>query len=42
MNLMPAMNLEFEFDREILEQGELISDKLNLLRLEQYPPNATK
>ncbi|TIT81449.1 MAG: MerR family transcriptional regulator, partial [Mesorhizobium sp.] len=23
-------------------QGELISDKLNLLRFEQYPPDATK
>ncbi|MCW0000600.1 plasmid partitioning protein RepA [Pararhizobium sp. YC-54] len=31
-----------DFDEEILEQGELISDKLNMLRLEQYPPNAEK
>ncbi|MGX5844981.1 plasmid partitioning protein RepA [Mesorhizobium sp. ArgA1] len=42
MNLMLDRELEFEFDEEILEQGELISDKLNMLRLEQYPPNATK
>ena len=33
---------ELDFDEEILEQGELISDKLNMLRLEQYPPNAQK
>ncbi|MEX8139974.1 plasmid partitioning protein RepA [Acinetobacter baumannii] len=33
---------EFEFDKEILENGELISDKLNMLRLEQFPPNALK
>jgi chromosome partitioning protein len=26
----------------ILQQGELISDKLNILRLEHYPPDATK
>lgn len=31
-----------DFDEEILEQGELISDKLNMLRMEQYPPNAEK
>lgn len=42
MNLMPDHDLEFDFDEEILEQGELISDKLNMLRLEQYPPNAMK
>ncbi|RWB68873.1 plasmid partitioning protein RepA [Mesorhizobium sp.] len=42
MNLMLDRELDFEFDEEILEQGELISDKLNMLRLEQYPPNATK
>jgi chromosome partitioning protein len=41
MNL--AMKIEaLDFDDEILEQGELISDKLNMLRLEQYPPNAQK
>lgn len=33
---------ETDFDEEILQQGELISDKLNMLRLEQYPPNAEK
>ncbi len=42
MNLMPDHDLGFEFDEMILEQGELISDKLNMLRIEQYPPNATK
>lgn len=33
---------DVDFDEEILQQGELISDKLHLLRLEQYPPNAEK
>jgi chromosome partitioning protein len=42
MNLMPDHDVEFEFDEMILKQGELISDKLNLLRFEQYPPDATK
>jgi chromosome partitioning protein len=32
----------FTFHETILAQGELISDKLNLLRIEHYPPNATK
>lgn len=31
-----------EFDEIISQQGELISDKLNMLRMEQYPPNAQK
>lgn len=31
-----------DFDEEIIQQGELISDRLNMLRLEQYPPNAEK
>ncbi|WP_407945186.1 plasmid partitioning protein RepA [Oryzicola mucosus] len=31
-----------DFDEEILQQGELISDKLNMLRIEQYPPDAEK
>lgn len=31
-----------DFDEEILQQGELISDKLHLLRIEQFPPNAEK
>jgi chromosome partitioning protein len=30
------------FHEMILQQGELISDKLNILRLEHYPPDATK
>ncbi|MES0057296.1 plasmid partitioning protein RepA [Mesorhizobium sp. M0078] len=42
MNLLPDHDLEFDFDEMILKQGELISDKLNLLRFEQYPPDATK
>ncbi len=31
-----------DFDEEIIQQGELISDRLNMLRLEQYPPDAQK
>ncbi|CAN7704582.1 plasmid partitioning protein RepA [Rhizobium sp. LjRoot258] len=42
MNMAPAFIEDLDFDKEILEQGELISDKLNMLRLEQYPPNALK
>ena len=30
------------FDEIILQQGELISDRLNMLRQEQYPPDAEK
>jgi len=33
---------EIPFDEIILQQGELISDRLNILRQEQYPPNAQK
>lgn len=39
------MTINFEaldFGSEILQQGELISDNLNMLRLEQYPPDAQK
>jgi chromosome partitioning protein len=32
----------FSFFETILQQGELISDKLNMLRLEHYPPDAVK
>lgn len=44
LNVVANVNIneEKDFDEEILEQGELISDKLNMLRLEQYPPNAEK
>lgn len=42
MNIAPDINSDLDFDDEILEQGELISDKLHMLRLEQYPPNAEK
>jgi chromosome partitioning protein len=34
--------VEQQFDEIILQQGELISDRLNMLRMEQYPPNAQK
>ena len=33
---------DFSFHETILRQGELISDKLNMLRIEHYPPDATK
>jgi chromosome partitioning protein len=44
MNMMtPVDDLEgISFHATILSQGELISDKLNMLRIEHYPPNATK
>ncbi len=42
MNTAHTLEADLDFDEEILEQGELISDKLNMLRLEQYPPNAQK
>jgi chromosome partitioning protein len=44
MNMaMPAEDLEaFSFHETILQQGDLISDKLNMLRIEHYPPDATK
>jgi chromosome partitioning protein len=41
MNIAPNSEA-LDFDQEILQQGELISDNLNMLRLEQYPPNAEK
>ncbi|MFQ8433660.1 plasmid partitioning protein RepA [Amaricoccus sp. W119] len=37
-----ATDTERPFDQIILEQGSRISDRLNMLRLEQYPPNARK
>ena len=44
MNLLGNSDSEAElsFDEIILQQGELISDRLNMLRMEQYPPNAQK
>lgn len=33
---------DLDFDEVILRQGELISDKLNLLRTQHYPPDAVK
>jgi chromosome partitioning protein len=41
MNIAPNSEA-LDFDQEILQQGELISDNLNMLRLEQYPPYAEK
>ena len=42
-NMPIGLHMEEKFfDEIILGQGELISDKLNMLRLEQYPPNAQK
>jgi chromosome partitioning protein len=44
MNLRVALDdtESVSFHEIILRQGELISDKLNLLRHEHYPPNAAK
>ncbi|WP_294537762.1 plasmid partitioning protein RepA [uncultured Rhodoblastus sp.] len=44
MNMVTAIDEldSFSFHEAILRQGELISDKLNMLRMEHYPPNATK
>ena len=44
MNVMtPVDEMDgFSFHETILQQGELISDKLNMLRIEHYPPDATK
>jgi chromosome partitioning protein len=44
MNMAAAIDDldSFSFHEAILRQGELISDKLNMLRMEHYPPNATK
>jgi chromosome partitioning protein len=44
MNVMAPIDdiEEFNFHETILKQGELISDKLNILRHEHYPPNARK
>jgi chromosome partitioning protein len=43
MTVVPKIaDEELGFDQIILRQGELISTKLNDLRLEHYPPDATK
>ncbi|MBZ9739968.1 MULTISPECIES: plasmid partitioning protein RepA [unclassified Mesorhizobium] len=42
MNIRPNSDADLDFDEAIVAQGELISDKLNILRFEQYPPNAAK
>ncbi|SIR21673.1 chromosome partitioning protein [Rhizobium sp. RU20A] len=41
MNMTTSIE-DLDFGQEILRQGELISDNLNMLRLEQYPPDAQK
>lgn len=41
--VVPAEGMEVtSFHETILRQGGLISDKLSMLRMEHYPPNATK
>ena len=42
MNMVAPVNemADFAFHEIILEQGELISDKLNMLRIEHFPPDA--
>jgi chromosome partitioning protein len=35
-------DIDLSFHEMILQQGGMISDKLNMLRLEHYPPDATK
>ncbi|MGX5806082.1 plasmid partitioning protein RepA [Bradyrhizobium sp. Arg314] len=42
MNILVKPDADIDFDEAIVAQGELISDKLNILRFEQYPPNASK
>lgn len=44
MNLLGNRDSELDlaFDEIILQQGELISERLNMLRMEQYPPDAQK
>jgi chromosome partitioning protein len=44
MNVMPSPEQveKLSFPDTILQQGELISEKLNMLRFEHYPPNAMK
>lgn len=42
MNVASGIFPDLDFGDEILEQGNLISEKLNMLRLEQFPPNAEK
>lgn len=42
MKIDTGINTDLDFGQEILDNGELISDKLNMLRIEQFPPNAMK
>ncbi|MBV1703681.1 MAG: plasmid partitioning protein RepA [Hyphomicrobiales bacterium] len=42
MNAWADMQGDIGFHEIILQQGGMISDKLNLLRLEHFPPNANK
>jgi chromosome partitioning protein len=41
-NMQREGSTELNFHETILQQGEMISDKLNLLRFEHYPPDAAK
>jgi len=42
MKLQSDFSADLDFGQEILDNGELISDKLHMLRIEQFPPNAMK
>lgn len=42
MKIETDISADLDFGQEILDNGELISDKLNMLRVEQFPPNAMK
>ncbi|MBB3564463.1 chromosome partitioning protein [Rhizobium sp. BK512] len=39
---MPSANRPVSFEDQILEQGDLISQKLHLLSVQRFPPNAQK
>ncbi|XAZ26242.1 plasmid partitioning protein RepA (plasmid) [Sinorhizobium sp. B11] len=41
-NSMPSANQPVSFEDQILEQGDLISQKLHLLSVQRFPPNAQK
>ena len=41
-NSMPSANRPVSFEDQILEQGDLISQKLHLLSVQRFPPNAQK
>lgn len=41
-NSIPSANRPMSFEDQILEQGDLISQKLHLLSVQRFPPNAKK